>query len=39
MLISAGEISSLALILLIFFPPALYRRWIQGAPAENAASS
>jgi hypothetical protein len=38
-LISAGEISSLALILLIFFPPALYRRWIQGAPAENAASS
>jgi hypothetical protein len=32
-LISAGEISSLALIWLIFFPPAFYRRWIQGAAA------
>jgi hypothetical protein len=38
-LISTGEIASLALILLIFFPPALYRRWIQGATAESAASS
>ena len=32
-LISAGEIFSLALILLIFFSPAFYRRWIQGAAA------
>jgi hypothetical protein len=32
-LISAGELSSLALIWLIFFPPALYRRWIQGPAA------
>ncbi len=38
-LISTGEILSLALILLIFFPPALYQRWIQGATAESAASS
>ena len=36
-LISAGEISSLALILLIFFSPAFYRRWIIGnAPVAKA---
>ncbi len=32
-LISAGEIISLALIWLIFFAPAFYRRWIQGDAA------
>ena len=37
MLISAGEIFSLALIWLIFFSPAVYRRWINGnTPAANA---
>jgi hypothetical protein len=36
-LISTGEISSLALIWLVFFPPAFYRRWIQSfAPAATA---
>ena len=35
-LISAGEIFSLALIGLIFFSPAFYRRWINGnAPVAN----
>jgi hypothetical protein len=39
-LISAGEISSLALIWLIFFSPAFYRRWIQGAaPVAKAEES
>jgi len=32
-LISAGELLSLALIWLIFFSPAFYQRWIQGAAA------
>jgi hypothetical protein len=37
-LIAAGEIFSLALIWLIFFTPAFYQRWIQGAgPAATAA--
>ena len=36
-LISAGEIFSLALIWLIFFSPAFYRRWINGnAPVAKA---
>jgi hypothetical protein len=36
-LISAGEISSLVLILLVFFPPAFYQRWINGtAPVAKA---
>jgi hypothetical protein len=32
-LISAGEILSLVLIWLIFFPPVFYRRWLQSAAA------
>jgi hypothetical protein len=35
-LISAGEISSLSLIWLIFFVPVFYQRWIQGAAAAKA---
>ncbi len=35
-LISAGEIFSLTLIWLIFFPPVFYRRWIQSAAAGKA---
>jgi hypothetical protein len=35
-LIAAGEIFSLALILLVFFPPVFYRRWIQSAAAGKA---
>jgi hypothetical protein len=39
-LISAGEIVSLATIWLIFFPPAFYQRWIQGAaPVAGAEES
>jgi len=30
-LIAVGEISSLVVILLSFFPPAFYRKWIAGA--------
>ena len=37
-LISAGEIFSLGMIWLIFFSPAIYRRWINGnAPVTKAA--
>ena len=32
-LINAGEILTIALIWLVFFPPAVYRRWIAGAEA------
>jgi hypothetical protein len=35
-LISAGEIASLALILLIFFPTAFYQRWLLGAVSAKA---
>jgi hypothetical protein len=39
-LISAGEIFSLALIGLIFFSPAVYRRWVNGnSPATKAEES
>jgi hypothetical protein len=37
-LIAAGEIFSLVLIWLIFFPPVFYRRWFQGASAAAKAA-
>jgi len=37
-LIAAGEIFSLALIWLIFFPPVFYRRWFQDAAAVAKAA-
>jgi hypothetical protein len=36
-LINAGEILTIALIWLVFFPPALYRRWIAGGEALTGA--
>jgi hypothetical protein len=37
-LIGAGEILSVATIWLVFFPPAAYRRWIEGTAAPLAAA-
>jgi len=39
MVISAGEIGSLALIGLIFFAPAFYRRWINGNASVTTAEA
>ena len=36
--LAAGEIFSLAMILLIFFSPAFYQRWIRGSAAAVEAT-
>ncbi len=36
--INVGEILTIALIWLIFFPPVLYRRWVTGAAARVGAT-
>ncbi len=37
-LINAGEILTIALIWLVFFPPAAYRRWVEGTAATVTAA-